>query len=290
MRKFRLHGFVVTFFVGSYSVMAPDVKAQVECGTEVIIDVELTEDLGPCSGPGSAITIRGPARLNLNGFSVTCDTDAPPSAGVELTGQGAELYDGVVKDCRPSVLLSGPGQHSVAGVLSTNNFQGAGFRVDEGSNKNRLIENAATNCDPGFDVRGEKSTLSYNPATGNDDCGFEVRGSRHMLRGNVSALNDVGGFCVEGSEHKLSRNVALGPLGYYVLGIGHQLDQNKAYGASGLGIENHAEYSTFSGNVSLGHDTDLVDLQLDCDGNLWTRNLFGTSKVYDGTGDQTCIE
>ena len=100
MRKLPM---CLSLFFASYPLLVPVASAQLQCGAEVTIDVELTSDLGPCSGPTPAITIRGPARLNLNGFSVTCETGTQsPSGGIELTGQGAELQDGVVKDCRQS--------------------------------------------------------------------------------------------------------------------------------------------------------------------------------------------
>ena len=102
----------------------------------------LVADVLDCGESAPAITVVGPAKLRLNGHTVSCelalDDEGIPvpkegTIGVRLEGTGASLIGGArppfgiygVFGCEQGVLLNGEGDHLVQGVTVTKSSSGA---------------------------------------------------------------------------------------------------------------------------------------------------------------------
>ena len=242
---------------GAVGIMRPGVAPAlaadgIECGDVLDKDktYTLTANVGPCDNEGDALTVVGPARLDLNGHTVSClsfDVDY----AVRLVGRGAKVFDGSVRGCNDGVGLYDDGRYQVTKVTATeNNFDG----FDLGSPNNRLNKNRAIdNDDDGFDLYDEaadRNVLTLNRASAN---GVEQGG------GN--------GFRLQGdaTENALRRNRATNNDGSGILAGGSALD------------------NTFKQNKASGNgDSDLADDNLACDNNTWKQNT--------GTTSQGCID
>jgi len=256
----------------------------------------LTEDL---SCVGSALTVDStadnPARLNLDGHTVRCFTGVtPPTSligiGIQLIGEGAYLNNGSVTGCEIGVEVAGDddGHHQVVNVQANGN--GNGFVVN--SDNNHLANNVASGnttddsglAGNGFTVFGSSNEFHNNTANDNTanngasaGTGFVVLGSSNKFRNNTANDNtNMGdsssfsgnGFLLGITSSTLSNNTANnnGEYGINVieLATGNTLEKNKA----------------FDNTLA-----DLFDGNLNCDGNVWSKNKFDTSDPASG-----CIE
>ena len=261
----------------------------VECGDTITTDTVLDADLElPCrSASGRALTVVGPARLDLNGFRVRCFADPRfgSAVGIQLEGRRAEVSNGAVSECGiAGIVLAGSGAHVVRNVLTERSS--IGFDVALGSTGNTLIDNITMACRTGFSVDGGKSHLVRNLTAGSD-VGFELRSGaeRTELIANV-ATGGGDGFSVDAD----TMNVALlgnasvgeyGGSGFALYGRGHCLEGNRAF-AHAFGISLRATETLVSNNVAIQNEIDLADGFPDCDDNRWRGNVFTTS-------NQTCI-
>lgn len=187
--------------------VASPAYAQVRCG-DVIgpgESVTLTRELSGCAPGPAALTVVGPATLDLNGFSVICqDAGSNTALGIVVVGKRATVRNGTVQRCSTGVTLLGEGSHRIENVtaaLSDNGFTagGEGFVIE--SDSNRLVDNAAVqNSAQGFRVVvADRNRLIGNQAFFNGGSGFEVLvGRRNILQGNVAADNSLFGFFLDG--------------------------------------------------------------------------------------------
>ena len=255
----------------------------VACGDMITSSTTLDTDVGPCA-TNPALTVVGPAQLDLGGKTVSCTSVA--TIGILLTGQGAKLRNGVVSGCDVGVRLAGTGRHRVERVLATGN--NVGFSLLSSSERNTLKENAATDNMGGFLLDGDRATATDNTATGNSGNGFEsFFTDRLTLRGNTAADNGARGFITSGTNHRYTKNVAQqnGGDGFHLFSgsSGYTLTQNRASDNGGNGIENSATDSKFVKNTVLGQSLDIVEAPAGCDGNTYRKNIFGTA-------NQICVE
>ncbi len=103
----------------------------------------LDGNVGPCSGPGPALTI-DQASLDLKGFVVSCAAEID---GIVLLGHGARVKNGTVTACGRGIVPGGSGEHVVRNVTAQSSDYG--FWVEEGSDSNKLHANTAqrnSNC------------------------------------------------------------------------------------------------------------------------------------------------
>ena len=291
-------------------------QAQLACGDTVPPGdhVSLGSDIGPCPEPGPALILVGPVNVNLNGFTVSCSAAI---TGIEVQGIDARVRNGVVEDCEDAVVVDGEGQHKLLQltVRSTqdqigdrgfrvrsdgnrliNNraveFNGEGFRIE--GDDNRLIVNRATaNANHGFRVDESNNRLVSNRARGNAGEGFRLDGDGNRLTNNAAVNNDDEGFRIrDGQNNTLINNRARengitdNEAGIRIQGDGNTLRTNTFVDSFGDGVlvVEGAENNTIMLNVAVDNEgTDLVDQNLDCDGNRWSKNVFQTAS-------QDCIE
>jgi parallel beta-helix repeat protein len=196
----------------------------IPAGATVLLQADLI-----CDEVETALVVKGPAVLDLNGFSIRCkDTNGNGREviqGVALEGAGAVLRNGVVRDCRQAVAVRGTGRHQVIGVRALF-WASDGFRVD--SDRNHLTGNESMfNGGLGYAVRGKANVIAGNTATGNRQ-GFDVE-QRNTIELNVAAGNELTGFFVRSRNAKLRRNRALGSsIGFQITGRNNLLERNQA--------------------------------------------------------------
>ena len=227
----------------SLSLAATASHAQIQCGETILPGqkVKLTGNVGPCTPETGGIVVRGPATLDLNGFTVFCqlgfDSHLNPT-GIELVDERAKVKNGSVIACSIGVALRGNGRHKVQNVLASGASQA------------------------GFYIRTERNVLKGNTAMLSDAFGFEVRGSRTTLKKNLAVDNGIDGFFIREEGHRVIRNEALdnGLAGMRVIGHG-------------------SRPSKFVRNV-MSNPEALWDLSADpqaCVENIWKANVLETS-------------
>ena len=67
----------------------------VSCGDVIMVNTTLDTDLSACT-QNPALEVQGGVELNLNGHTVSCDTQT--TTGITLTGQRARLRNGSCRD------------------------------------------------------------------------------------------------------------------------------------------------------------------------------------------------
>jgi parallel beta-helix repeat protein len=292
--------------------------AQVRCGdvigpNETVVLQGSVDNCGP--GP-AAVTVIGPATLDLNGFSVSCLPSGSETAdGIVLVGKRVTLRNGTVQLCSTGVRVLGDGSHRIERVTAatSDGREDDGFRIE--SDSNRLIENVALqNGNIGFVIFGNRNRLTDNRAFFNAGVGFAIFfTSRNTLRGNLASGNSADGFRLSaGSRNSLVENTAVdNEVGINASDeVGLRLTANVARGNREDGIEflfgsesrllqnrveDNAEHGIVVGgsaqilvsrNTSLNNDRgdnenprfDLVDIgQPNCGTNRWRGNVFVTS-------------
>lgn len=168
----------------------------------------LTEDL-VCSGLAEpAITVVGPAELDLNGHTVAANPANAPEFGIRLEGTFARLLNGTVtgfarQDVLPdsgNVIVGGNGRHTITGITTIGlrgvvNTDEAGIQVLVGSDGNRIVDNIAQDADDqGIWVQSDDNFLANNTARNNGQEGFEDDGARNTWMFNTAAYQGEEGF------------------------------------------------------------------------------------------------
>jgi parallel beta-helix repeat protein len=168
----------------------------VECGDELEYGYfELTGDLN-CNGEEPAIEITGPARLNLNGYTLSGnepDTEFE-NVCIQIKGEGARVWNGTVENCKE------------------------GIDIKPESVRNRITRVKSCNNDRrGFRIRGDKNLLFNCSATNNGRKGFSIEGDEdddekandNLLVGCSATNNGHQGFIIEiGDGNKISYSKA----------------------------------------------------------------------------------
>ncbi len=301
------------------------VESVIGCGAYLTGDETyvLVSDVLDCGEGTPAIRVVGPAKLKLNGHTVSCapavEESENPTIGILLEGKGASLIGGTrppfgvhgVTGCEQGVVLNGEGDHSVQGVTVTRSSSGA-FVIE--SDGNTLVGNIVrqalpwANSDPiegsGFLVSGDQNELLGNVASDNDsddEGGFTIEGNENHLKDNISKDNAGYGYLVQGRGNLLSDNTALKneDHGFVVAeeAHGNVLKGNKSLengdepaadlAASGFVVEgsgNHLE-----GNLSIRNGIYGIHLTESAEGNIVSRNTaadnFGVLIGLDALGN-----
>lgn len=220
---------------------AAGVAAEVRCGDAIAADAVLRRDLVCPRAP--ALTIRGPAALDLDGHAVRCTGRAPAAAAcVVLAGAGARLHGGAVTAYgAAAVRLAGAGGHTVRRVTAVSGAD-VGFEVRSGGNI--LVGN--TDCRSGaygFHVAGDGNRLEGNMSSGSAGAGFAVTGAGNELRGNTAVRVEVAGIVVTGTGNRL--------VGNHVVGVGPGADVRSRFG---IVLAAPAGATAVSGNAVIGTD------------------------------------
>jgi len=229
--------------------------AQVRCGDTIApgAHVVLTADL-VCDDVETALTITGPAVLDLNGFAIVCDdrngNGREVIGGVALEGAAATLRGGTVRDCRQAIALRGAGRHLVSGMLALRSSSD-GFRVE--SDRNQVLDSfALLNGGAGFAVAGKANRIAGNAATSNRQ-GFDVE-QRNTLERNIASGSEFAGFALRTKSATLRQNRAVGnQLGFNVRGRSTRLEGNEAENnLVGFFFESFSRRNVLVGSVAIG--------------------------------------
>jgi hypothetical protein len=295
--------------------------AAVQCG-DVIgpnVTVALSGSISCDNTTNPALTIVGPAKVDLSQFTILCNDvnqDGTPPTGLRILGQKAQVHGGFPSGCYDGVDVEGEGRHTVKNVraessrihgffiTSTKNIlrqnramiDKYGFVV--GGNSNTLLDNTAdiSHSDTSFKIEGNNNRLRRNFAGGSNFDGFSIFGEGNKLTENEARGNGVDGFDVQEGAAKITlrKNFARnnGDDGFEISGQQHKLIENEASDNIANGILAHeASHITLLGNVALDNNQanyptilfDLKDLTPDCSTNTWKHNTFGTAS-------QPCIQ
>ena len=261
---------------GTLLTLAPvgPAAGQVACGDTITEDTVLDQDLdcGRFGGFGLfALTVEGPATLDLNGHVLTCNPSAPPPGGVLLDGTRARLVDGTVTGCPfQAVLVRGGGGHTVRDVTLTQNSVGI-LVVSSG---NLIKRNSLEDNDhPGIQVSGSDNRLIGNHINGvivpRDVVGVGIllttfADSTTVIANVVTGMDDEG-IIVQTNENTIRAN---------------KLSGNR------IGILVSGQSNTLTGNIATGNDEDdLIDENAGCDDNDWHGNTFDSA-----SSDTDCID
>lgn len=235
---------------------APDARGQVRCGDVISAGahVVLTADL-VCDDVETALTVTGPAVLDLNGVAIACDDrDADGReviTGIALEGDAAEVRGGTVRDCRQAVALRGAGRHVVSAMQALRSSSD-GFRVE--SDRNQVLDSfSLLNGGAGFAVAGKANRIAGNAATGNRQ-GFDVE-QRNTLERNVASTSQIAGFALRTRSATLRQNRAVGnQIGFDVRGRSTRLEGNEAENnLVGFFLETFSRRNVLVGSVAIGN-------------------------------------
>ena len=178
----------------------------VECGDELKHGYyKLTEDL-QCYGDekNPAILITGPAKLNLNGYTLSgkkkIENDELPVC-IQIEGSGARVWNGFVKNCVDGILIDKGESNIIIKVEAYNNYE-RGFKIKKG-NKNLLFNCLARNNGrQGFIItKGDENRISHSKAIANCRDGIEIEeGSENHISHNLVKDNGNEDTCNDFDE------------------------------------------------------------------------------------------
>jgi hypothetical protein len=300
-------------------LLAAPATAQVDCGDSIGPGkVTLTDNIGSCNAATDpALTITGPAKVDMAGFFLICDENDPPTVGIELLGKGVQLIGGTVIGCGNGVHLAGEGKHKLEALLVEDSAVHA-FWVDSDGNKLRRVAGNFSG-DDGFAVEGSSNKIEDAIAAVNEDGGFTIDGSGNSLKRVIASENERDGLfdAAGGTKIKDSAFISNQEDGADLAGSGATIEKsvlarngNDMFGAGAFidGNGNGAKQSRFfdnrpngiqaadtsqgasiQKNVSIGHGIDLLDEASACGSTQWKKNVFASSEA-DGVADPTCIE
>lgn len=272
---------------------APDARAQIRCGDTIPAGahVVLTADL-VCDDVETALTVTGPAVLDLNGFAIVCDdrngNGREVIGGVALEGTAATLRGGTVRDCRQAVALRGAGRHVVSGMQALRSSSD-GFRVE--SDRNQVLDSfSLLNGGAGFAVAGKANRIAGNAATGNRQ-GFDVE-QRNTLERNVASTSTIAGFALRTRNATLRQNRAVGnQLGFNVRGRSTRLEGNEAEGnLVGFFFESFSRRNVLAGSVAVGNT--LAGILVDGEANRLLQSSVeenGAEGIRIGSGGKRTV-
>jgi hypothetical protein len=231
--------------------------------------VTLDSDFGPCSG--TALKITGPARLNLNGFTVF----GGGNDGIDVQGEGATILNGTVSGAKRGIRVRGDGNHKVLNVTvincidrgikveSDNNWlinnyienSNKGIRVDQGSEHNNIlgntmVNNNAENCD----VQGSSNVIANNIARGK----FKLESGECFLIGDLESSN------VTADNNLLMNNTALNCQGGGFVAAGGTLGN--------FFVNNTARKNSPYDLIDNTYGAPNCEDESCCTGNTWLRN------------------
>ena len=174
----------------------------IECGAVIgpYEDVTLDHDLN-CRN-GIALTVVGPATLNMQGYTLYGKS---AGAGILVIGEGAKVMNGTVEGFNDAVGVFGNGNHHILKITAAKNII-HGFIV--GSSNSKFVGNTADgNGYEGFIVYGSKNKLVNNKSVNNGGAGFVIMGTRNKLVNNTANDNSGGGIEVARDGNTLKNNM-----------------------------------------------------------------------------------
>jgi parallel beta-helix repeat protein len=238
--------------------------------------VRLNQDLD-CAGTGfaAAITVNGPAVLDLGGHTITGNGSMD---GIVVEGEKAKIKNGSVTACKRGVLLKGEGGHIVYKILATENI--AGFAIE--SNENLLQRNVAKNNSyKGFIIYSDKNKVRSNKAEANVSDGYTIGGAENRIVLNISKNNEYRGIEINGNKNIIAKNKSINNAG---VGIEVDGDENKIRsnvlknnGGAGIDLIVGSLTNVMVRNIAKGNGEFDIQGESDaCEENRWGKNRFET--------------
>ena len=277
MKTLLLAGTLLFFWADtSFSAAAPEVT----CGATLSgKKFTLSADLD-CRTSAAPITLINKGQLDLNGHTIF--------GLVVQDSEGTQVRNGRI-DCifitDVCLTIQGKGGHTLENVLVQHGMTTVGMTA----NNNRLINNTANGGELyGFSVEGNNNIIQGNIALGSQ-YGFVISGHANQLIGN-SGTGNVDDFRLFGDSNFVRQNTASSvsrlpeAVGFGIYGDNNRVMRNVVANSSlnvlGVAIKAAGQYNLVSEN--LAPDQTVEDLNINCDSNTWTENVFGTA-------NQTCI-
>jgi parallel beta-helix repeat protein len=187
---------------------------------------DLTCSKDPDNDDKPAIEITGPAKLNLNGNTLSGDGKI---GCIIITGEGARVRNGTLENCKNGILIEESHHNMIINVEASNNDKRGfiivkghdnilfdciakdndkqGFLI-EGGNGNKMVKCLAEdNSKEGFSVEeGTGNKMVKCKAKNNDEKGFSIKdnGDDNQLFWCVAENNGEQGFIIEeGAGNKI---------------------------------------------------------------------------------------
>jgi hypothetical protein len=252
-----------------------------------------------------AITVVGPATLDMNGYTLDCvdqETD-----GISLEGSGAKLKNGAVEFCNDAITVWGTGGHQINNIIVEQSVWG--FTVVSDGNKisdsgaqltnvgflllgssNKLSNNMTHQCDTHFESRGSANQFKGNLASGPGTTGFLLTGtsSGNRFSGNIAA-GPLAGFNIDGTAHSLKKNsVGGGANGFAIASDDTKLSKNRTVGIDQWGMVTQGDGITASGNTILGTDDIGLYAAPGTTNSRFKKNVVLGSSTDDLVDDTAC--
>jgi hypothetical protein len=171
-------------------------------------DYALTADIGPCDGPGPALTLDS-ANLYLADFTVSCadvgPIDGEVPVGIRLIGENSRVHFGQVNGCSVGVDVADGTGHTVYQVTAEGN-ELHGIHVRSTTEKIRIDSNhiGATGGIQIF-VQSNKNRIYNNSVELGSSTGIRVDGDRNRIDQNL--INDgIDGLYSNGSRNRIFYN------------------------------------------------------------------------------------
>jgi hypothetical protein len=288
------------------------------CGDVLTRTITLQSDVELGCGDGVALTIVGPARLDLNGFQLSCSDDLFTLVNIELVGSRARIGSGSTEACQ--LRVAGDGRHIVDEIRLRTGDASHPLEIHSDRNIIRNVDsfgeevglaifgntNLISNTYIGGIVialylRGDHNRITHTViGTGT----FEIGGKRNMFS-DVSLTGSVG-IDIDGERQHIFRSDLTDDLGIGVRGDHHRIVENTIR-TENLRISGNRHTiirNTFSSrdgqdvairvlsgstrNALLGNHPEqgtflhLHDENEDCDRNIWRHNEFESA-------NQSCI-
>ncbi|GAA5441963.1 hypothetical protein Misp06_00124 [Microbulbifer sp. NBRC 101763] len=250
---------VLLTVAGAASISVSGIASAVSCGDVLTSATVLSGDILSCA-INPAVTLKEGASLDLNGYTISCDT--PVGIGVRLVGAGRVLEDtaggGSIEGCATGVSAEGDGGHFIMGVSTTLNSLSGVTLWSTGN----TLEASYANGNTGMGIRlmGDGSQVRTTEATGNTLMGVKIVGNNSLLRDNDTSSNGASGIVVaEGNGGIIAENLSTDN------------------GVNGIMMQPFAQTGwLIIGNDAAGNTgNDLMDQNVPaCTGSVWVLNTF----------------
>jgi parallel beta-helix repeat protein len=256
-------------------------EAQVSCGATITANTTLTSDIFCPPAYSPVFTVKGPAKVDMNGHRVFGCGEGGTGIGIDIVGSGATLKNGVVYGCDDgAVRVRGTGKHRVENVVAQQSY--IGFLIESGGNTivrtaaingaylmtsptgatdgNKLTDNVSVDSgENGFELEGDHGSYDRNIASSPSGSGFVVVGHWNSLRYNVARDSHEFGFEIDGTVNRLERNLSHGAgedafrMPNLAANIGTRMTRNVGLNSVGYGYHLGAG-TVFMNNVAVGND------------------------------------
>lgn len=227
-----------------------------------------------CGGASPALRVVGPTRLDMDSAVIQCQAH-DRATGVEISGSGARVKNGVIDRCEFGVRVVGDG-HKVSGML-VSLFEEDAFQVT--GNGNELERNVAdeSNDGQGYVIGGDANTLRENVFRASigtfNEFAFSIGGDANKIIGNIVNATYEEGFSVGGDRNVLNGNrvIRSGQTGIVVGGTANRVLRNTVRHTGRSGYQVNGELNVVKGNMLSDWD----------DGNFNGYDISGSGRFVD---------